>query len=93
MIMSMFPQVQVKIRNSFQNDYISTETFQEKLFVEINEIFGNSNSPITMQDLKKADYLDRVIKETLRLFPFAPIISRKATSDIQLGKSLAGFTL
>lgn len=33
-------------------------------------------------------YLERVIKETLRLFPFAVLISRITEKDIQLRKPL-----
>lgn len=37
--------------------------------------------------LHKLDYLERVIYETLRLFPTIPLNSRKCTEDIQLGKN------
>lgn len=33
-------------------------------------------------------YLERVIKETLRLFPFAIWVSRTAKANIQLSKQL-----
>jgi cytochrome P450 len=39
-----------------------------------------------MNDLNEMKYLERVIKETMRLYPPAPGIFRQTTEDIEIGK-------
>lgn len=41
---------------------------------------------VTLEHIKEMKYLDRVIKETLRMWPSAPFISREMTEDLLLGK-------
>lgn len=45
----------------------------------------NSGHHVTMDDLNKMDYLDCVIKESLRMFPPVPFIGRTITQDVTLG--------
>ncbi|KAL4708370.1 hypothetical protein ACJJTC_019606 [Scirpophaga incertulas] len=65
---------------------------QEKVYQEIFDVFGNSDRPIVKGDLIQLRYLERVVKETLRLFPPVPFIIRKVQEDITLpsGKHLPG---
>ncbi|CAL1678463.1 unnamed protein product [Lasius platythorax] len=62
---------------------------QEKVYKELREIYGTKtpkSAPIKYEDLQHMDYLDRVIKETLRLFPTVPIIGRRLTEDVIIGE-------
>ncbi|XP_043285788.1 uncharacterized protein [Venturia canescens] len=61
---------------------------QQKAYEELCDIYGDevsSNSPIQNEDLHRMIYLERVIKETLRLFPVAPIIGREVQEDLDIG--------
>ncbi|KAK6635661.1 hypothetical protein RUM44_000915 [Polyplax serrata] len=60
------------------------ESIQNKVHDELQRIFEGSQRDPTHQDLMKMEYLKRVLQETLRLYPSAPVISRKFDVDIQL---------
>jgi cytochrome P450 family 4 len=53
---------------------------------ELETIFQGSDRPPTVNDLSEMKYLERVIKETMRLYPPAPAIYRQATEDMEIGK-------
>ncbi|KPJ11286.1 Cytochrome P450 4d2 [Papilio machaon] len=57
---------------------------QDKLYQELLDVFGNFDRPIVKEDLAKLEYLNRVVKESLRLFPPTPFIIRKVLEDIYL---------
>jgi len=58
---------------------------QEKVHEELEEVFKDSETPATVKELSQLNYLDRVIKETLRLFPSVPVITRKLAEDVKMG--------
>ncbi|KAK7864374.1 hypothetical protein R5R35_010972 [Gryllus longicercus] len=62
---------------------------QERAFEEQAAIFGDSTRQPSIADLAQMKYLERVIKESLRLYPSVPIIVRLLTEDVHTG----GFTL
>lgn len=58
---------------------------QAKLHQEVDNIFKNkANDSITMEDVKNLDYLELVIKESMRLFPSVPIIGRKISQECMI---------
>ncbi|KAI5642131.1 cytochrome p450 domain-containing protein [Phthorimaea operculella] len=57
---------------------------QEKVFQELRTIFGDSKRAPNRDDLNKMDYLERVIKETMRLYMVVPIIGRKTDKELKL---------
>ncbi|KAK0082684.1 hypothetical protein PV325_010025 [Microctonus aethiopoides] len=62
---------------------------QQKCYDELCEIFGdevNEQTQITRDDIRRMEYLERVIKETARLFPVGPILVRNVTDDLDIGK-------
>ncbi|XP_015512315.1 cytochrome P450 4c3 isoform X2 [Neodiprion pinetum] len=61
---------------------------QEKVVAELEEIFGEGNSERrpSMQDLHAMKYLERCIKEALRLYPSVPLLARQVSVDTKIGK-------
>ncbi|XP_062531082.1 cytochrome P450 4C1 [Bombyx mori] len=57
---------------------------QDKVYQELYEIFDGSERALVKEDLEKMEYLDRVVKESLRLFPPVPFIIRKVLEDTRL---------
>ncbi|XP_043472611.1 cytochrome P450 4g15-like [Leptopilina heterotoma] len=69
----------------------SLPEIQSKARREIDKIFDDADDEgrkISNEDLFKMDYLDRVIKETMRLFPGAPTICRTVTEDFNTGEHI-----
>ncbi|XP_046832111.1 cytochrome P450 4C1-like isoform X2 [Vespa crabro] len=63
---------------------------KDKVYVEVNRIYCSDDPkcvPMTYNDIKSMKLLERVIKETLRLFPSGPVIARKVTQDIKVTKN------
>lgn len=54
---------------------------------EIDTIFGNVyDRAASMSDLRSMRYLEQCIKETLRLYPSVPLIARRITENVKVGK-------
>lgn len=64
---------------------------QDKVYNELFNIFGDSDRPATFTDTLEMKYLERVILESLRLYPPVPVIARKIHEDIKLGKMFTLF--
>ncbi|CAF0907860.1 unnamed protein product, partial [Adineta ricciae] len=55
---------------------------QQKLHEEVDRVFGKDRDRhCTMEDIEELQYLECVIKETLRLFPSVPFIAREVQED------------
>ncbi|KAF5272199.1 hypothetical protein FQA39_LY01281 [Lamprigera yunnana] len=57
---------------------------QEEVAKELDEVFGKTNRPITKDDLSKLIYMEKVVKETMRIYPPVPVIARSITEDVDL---------
>ncbi|KMQ96692.1 cytochrome p450 4c1 [Lasius niger] len=61
---------------------------QEKVYEELSEIYDIedlNSAPIKYEDLQHMDYLSRVIKETMRLFPIVACVVRHLKEDLKIG--------
>jgi len=60
------------------------------VFEELQSIFstGDHNRPPTYEDLQQMEYLERVIKETLRIFPPLPVFGRSLEEEMKIGEHL-----
>ncbi|XP_049542629.1 probable cytochrome P450 313a1 [Anopheles darlingi] len=59
---------------------------QDQVVAEIRQHCGAFGEDISYETLQQLIYLEMVLKESLRLFPIAPIIARQTTQEIALGK-------
>ena len=57
------------------------------LFIQSCITSGDSDRPVTADDLSKMSYLTCAMKETLRITPSVPTILRALEEDIELGRS------
>ncbi|XP_058810916.1 cytochrome P450 4C1-like isoform X2 [Phymastichus coffea] len=73
------------------------KNIQDLARAELLKELGKNHDGITMEHVKKLEYLERCVKESLRLYPTAPHYGRIITEDIQLrilifGQSLINLT-
>ncbi|KAF5292049.1 hypothetical protein FQR65_LT11315 [Abscondita terminalis] len=56
---------------------------QEKVYEEVIDVLG-PDKPVECTDLNKFQYMERVMRETMRMFPVGPMLPRTITQDIKL---------
>ncbi|VEN59041.1 unnamed protein product [Callosobruchus maculatus] len=57
---------------------------QERLYEDVVKVCG-LDGPVTLEHLSHVEYVERVIKETLRIFAVAPILGRYIQEDLDIG--------
>ncbi|KAI4462569.1 cytochrome p450 family 4 [Holotrichia oblita] len=63
------------------------QDIQDKVIRELDEIFGDSDRPVTFADTLEMKYLERCLMETLRMYPPVPVIARELQEDVKLASS------
>lgn len=58
---------------------------QDAIINELREVLVEPEEPISPLSVHRMVYLERVIRESLRLLPVGSYIARHATDNIQLG--------
>lgn len=58
--------------------------YQDQVVDELRSIFTNPDEPVTKEHLSGMEFMELVIKESLRHFPIAPYLARETTDDIHL---------
>ncbi|XP_032688235.1 cytochrome P450 4C1-like isoform X2 [Odontomachus brunneus] len=61
---------------------------QQKVYEELLKIYGTQDpkfASVKFEDLQHMNYMERVIKETLRLFSIVPVVGRQLDTDLQIG--------
>lgn len=57
---------------------------QNQMYEEITEVFTSDDIKINNDTLSQLKYMDRVIKESMRIAPVGPVIFREALEDFEL---------
>lgn len=60
--------------------------FKEKVYQELEHIFGSSDRFPTYEDVQDMKYTEQVIKETLRFYSVLPGVGRYLTEDVPIGQ-------
>lgn len=57
---------------------------QDRVYNELNEIYESTTTPSSTESISKLEYMEKVIKETMRLYPVAPFLGRECQADTKL---------
>ncbi|KAL6257873.1 hypothetical protein P5V15_011471 [Pogonomyrmex californicus] len=66
---------------------------QDHVREEVNAVMNESGKKLTMQSLENLSYLERCIKETLRVYPVVYFISRITSKDVMIAPLVYKFYL
>lgn len=57
---------------------------QERVVNELREVYESATSRSTTESISKLDYLEKVMKETLRLMPTGIFLARECQADTEI---------
>ncbi|XP_034240622.1 cytochrome P450 4C1-like [Thrips palmi] len=57
---------------------------QQRVHAELDSVFGDSDRSVSVEDLSELQYLNRVIKEVMRMFPTIPFVARHCHKETTL---------
>uniref|UniRef100_A0A1I8MWC1 Uncharacterized protein n=1 Tax=Musca domestica TaxID=7370 RepID=A0A1I8MWC1_MUSDO len=57
---------------------------QQKCYEEIMEVIGDKGDNISYETLSSLHYVDKCIKETLRIFPVVPLMARQCNEELHI---------
>ncbi|XP_050545258.1 cytochrome P450 4C1-like isoform X1 [Daktulosphaira vitifoliae] len=60
------------------------QDIQDKVYDEIYQVMGESDRKVRIEDTVKFVYLEQCIKETIRMYPVAPVIMRYLQDDVKM---------
>lgn len=61
--------------------------YQEKVYNEIKNVLPPGQTTVTTDVISQLSHTDRLIKETLRLFPTIPMITRITRKEMKIGRN------
>lgn len=64
------------------------QDIQERVVDEVNRVLINTpiDAPLAYETLEQLTYMERVLRETLRLYPVGPYLARECTEDTKISK-------
>lgn len=64
------------------------QDIQQRAFDEINRVLKDTpmDGPLAYETIEQLTYMERIIRETLRLYPVAPYLARECTDDTKISK-------
>lgn len=66
--------------------------YQERIYEECKSVVFSNNEDITADSMVYLKYVDMFIKETLRLFPAVPYLTRKTSTNFEVGSCILNWT-
>ncbi|XP_051174382.1 cytochrome P450 4C1-like isoform X2 [Leptopilina boulardi] len=60
------------------------EKIQDDARIEVMRIFADNSNSMDIEKLSQLKFIEKIVKETLRLFPIAPIMARTTIGEIKL---------
>lgn len=62
----------------------NSQEYQKKCHEELDQIFEGTNRECTVDDLKKMKYLEKCVKEALRMRPSVPQVARRVEEEFEI---------